>query len=173
MNNTRRVIQTGGAISVEAARQKKKEKEDKTKTTAIKIAQRSIQTAVNKARASLHRRGVDARKAEKERQNQVRFILAAGDIVPDELLIAIPDPEKNPSAEDIESLKAPPDLLQALLLLEQEATSASSVIDPQLLALGGETGDWEIYTTRQQVEQAGINNTSTGNLNDCEDSGGE
>ena len=172
-SNSRRVIQTGGEISVQSARLKKKQKSDKEKAAAIKKAQRSIQTAVNKAKASLHRRGVDARKAEKERKNQVRLILAAGGIVPAELLIAIPDPEKSPSAEDLESLQAPPDLLQALLMLEPAATSTTSVIDPQLLGLGGETGDWEIYTTRQQVDQAGIANTYTGNLNNCEDSGGE
>jgi len=50
------------------------------------------------------------------------MIEAKGRIVPAELLIAIPDSERNPSAEDIESLKAPPDLLQALLLLEPVAS---------------------------------------------------
>ncbi|KAG0635556.1 hypothetical protein HOY80DRAFT_1004176 [Tuber brumale] len=66
-------------------------------------------------------------------------------------------------AMDLESLKPPPDLLQALLILEPVAASTTNVIDPQLRVLDGGVDDWEIYTTRQQVEQASIENTYTGN----------
>jgi len=68
-----------------------------------------------------------------------------GEVVPDEMLLPIPDPEKNPSTQDLESLQ-PPDLLQALLLLEPASISSSIPIDPQLLALSGEAQDFEIYT---------------------------
>jgi len=121
---------------------------EKEQVAAIKKAQKSIQIAVNKAKATLNHRGIYACKAERERKRQVKMIQAEGGIVPAELLIAISDPERNPSTEDLESLKAPPDLLQALLLLDPVAASPSSVIDPQLLAHDKEARDWKIYTTR-------------------------
>lgn len=65
---SRRSIQKGGLLTVEQARQKKKEQDEKEKATAIKRAQKNIQIAVNKAKGVLHRRGVDARKAEKEQK---------------------------------------------------------------------------------------------------------
>lgn len=145
-SKSRRVIQKGGIITVEAARQRKKEKEDKAKEVAIKKARKNIQIAVNKAKTALNRRGIDARKAEKERKKQVRIMQGKGEVVPDEMLLPIPDPEKNPSTQDLESLQPPPDLLQALLLLEPASISSSITIDPQLLALSGEAEDFEIYT---------------------------
>ena len=95
----------------------------KEKVATIKKAQKSIQIAVNKAKATLNRRGIDTHKAERERKRQVNKIETEGRIVSAELLIAISDPEINSSAEDLESLKAPPDLLQALLLLDPVAAS--------------------------------------------------
>jgi len=55
-SKSRRVIQKGGIITVEAARQTKKEKEDKAKEVAIKKARKNIQIAVNKAKTALNRR---------------------------------------------------------------------------------------------------------------------
>ena len=129
----------------------------------MKKAEKSIQIVVNKVKGILNHCGIKARKAERERKKQVKMIEAEGRIVPAELLIAISDPESNPSAEDIESLKTPLDLLQALLLLEPVAAIASNVIDPQLLTHDSEAGDCEIYTTSQQVEEARIGNELSGN----------
>ncbi|RPA88694.1 hypothetical protein L873DRAFT_886547 [Choiromyces venosus 120613-1] len=112
------VIQKGGVITVEGARLRKKEKEERQKMTAIKKAQKDIQIAVNKAKAALYRHGIDARKAEKERKKQVLNIQTHSGIVPPELLIPITNPEKNPTPHDLEALQLPPDLLQALLMLE-------------------------------------------------------
>jgi len=52
--------------------------------------------------------------------------------MPSKLLIAILDPEKNLTATDLGSLQAPPDLLQALLLVSPSTINRSNVIDPQL-----------------------------------------
>ena len=72
---SRWVIQTGGMITVEGARQRKNEKNQKQKVAAIKKAQKNIQVAVNKEKAALNRRGlgVKARKAERERKNKYRI----------------------------------------------------------------------------------------------------
>ena len=160
---SRRSIQAGGMISVEGARKKRAEKDLKEKTAAIKKARKDIQVAVNKAMAALHRRGVDARKAERERKNQVQNILTQGGIPQSELLIPITDPEKNPSPEDLESLQTPPDLLQALLML-----------DPSTHVTPG-TSDVEIITGSSQVQQRNIEIGGSPVLreSDCEDLGSE
>ena len=58
----------------------------------------------------------------------------------------IPDPEKHPSPEDLESLEAPPDLLQVLLMLQPRSAEITSAIDPQLLTFNDYEEDYEIYT---------------------------
>jgi len=177
-SKSRRVIQKGGVITVESARLRKKEKEEKEKALAIKKAQKNIQIAINKAKASLNRRGIAARKAEKERKKQVKIIQAEGGIVPVELLVVIPDPEKHPSPEDLESLEAPPDLLQVLLMLQPRSAEITSAIDPQLLTFNDHEEDYEIYTgsiSRQGQEESQSHVVRDGcqSADDCEDSADE
>ena len=149
------MVQKGGVITVEAAKEKKKEKEEKEKAAAIRRARKSIQIAVNKAKAALNRHGIATRKAEKDRKKQIRSIEHEGGTILPELLIPVPDPEKNPNTQDLESLEAPPDLAQALLLLEPMSVTPSNVIYPQMLALDGEDGDLQIYTRSQGQVEAG------------------
>ncbi|RPA96089.1 hypothetical protein L873DRAFT_1845586 [Choiromyces venosus 120613-1] len=162
---------------VEAARLKQQEKAEKEKATTIKKAQKNIQIAVNKAKASLNCHGVAAHKAEKARKQQVKAIQIRGEIVPAEMLVTIPDPERDPSPEDLESLQAPPDLLQALLLQEPTPASATSTIDLQLLGLDFEEEDIEIYTTRREAEQRYTTESASGEnsftVDDGEDLTGE
>ncbi|RPA92625.1 hypothetical protein L873DRAFT_1794109 [Choiromyces venosus 120613-1] len=111
----------------------KNEKEEKKKQTAIKKATKDIKVAINKVKAALNQRGIDAWKAEKECKKQVKIIQSQGRTIPAALLIPILDPEKNPTLDDLESLLPPPDLLQVLTLLEPPAIFNTSVIDLQLL----------------------------------------
>ncbi|RPB04969.1 hypothetical protein L873DRAFT_1840235 [Choiromyces venosus 120613-1] len=115
--------------------------------------------------------------AEKARKQQVKAIQIRGEIVPAEMLVTIPYPERDPSPEDLESLQAPPDLLQALLLLEPTPSSATSTIDPQLLALDFEEEDIEIYTNRREAEQRYTTESTSGEnsftVDDGEDLTGE
>jgi len=80
---SRCVIQKGGMITIEAARVRNKEKVEKEKVAAIKKAQKSIQSAVKKAKAkaTLNRHGIDAHKAEREGKRQVKMIQAEGGIL--------------------------------------------------------------------------------------------
>ena len=151
-NNSRRVIQKGGAITVEGARLRMKEKEEKLKADAIKKAHKNIQVAMNTAKAALNRHGIDARKAEKERKQQMQMIQTQGGIVPAELTIPIHDPEKNPSPEDLESLLAP-DLLQALLILEPTSITGAGagMGNSQSEDTMDDAGEVQIYTNNQQV----------------------
>jgi len=64
------------------------------------------------ADAALDHCGITARKVEKDRKKQVRSIESEGESIP-ELVISVSDPEKNLSTQDLESLEAPPDLVQA------------------------------------------------------------
>lgn len=104
-----------------------------------------VQVAVNKAKAALNRHGVLARKAEKERKKQVQNIQAQGGIIPSELLVPIPDPEKNPTPAHLEALQAPSDLLQALLMLEPTSHNATITGDLVQLEAENELGEVEVH----------------------------
>ena len=147
---SRRVIQKGGIITAADARLRKNEKDQKQKLAAIKKARKDIQIAVNKAKAALHRGGVDARKAEKERKKQLHNIQTQGGVIPPEMLIAIMDPEKNPTPEDLEALQAPPDLLQALLILEPNPLDTVSTGDLPQSGANDELEEFEIILGGEQ-----------------------
>ena len=113
---------------------------------AIKRAKKNIQIATNKAKVALKAHGIHARKEEKERKKHVQNLQTQGVAIPSEWLIPILDPERNPTPEDLESLLPPPDLLQALLLLEPTDTTGNiNVIDPQLLQNTEEVDNFEIH----------------------------
>ncbi|RPA97179.1 hypothetical protein L873DRAFT_1920878 [Choiromyces venosus 120613-1] len=117
-SKSRRVIQKGSVITIKAVRYRQLEKAEKEKAAAIKKTRRSIQIAVNKAKASPNHCGINAHEAGEERKKQGKTTDVRGEIVPAELLVVIHDTERDPSPEDLESLQVLPDLLQALLLLE-------------------------------------------------------
>ena len=167
--NSRRTIQKGGMITVEQARQRKKERNQKEKAAAIKKAHKNIQIAVNKAKAALHRRGVDARKAEKERKKQVQIMQVQGVILQPELMISIPDPEKNPSPEDLESLQPPPDLLQALLMLEPSPLSTPGMGEVEIITGSCQVQERNIEINRRQV-LAGSDSENLGSESDSDSS---
>ena len=108
---SRHVIQKGGVMTIEEAQLKLHEKEVKQKSVAIKRYQKNIQVAVNRAKVVLNRWGISARKAEREIKKQIHNIQVQGGIISFELLIAIPDPEKNLTAANLKSLQASPELL--------------------------------------------------------------
>jgi len=56
----------------------------------------------------------------------VQNIRTHAGIIPHEMLIPMLDPERYPTAEDLEALLAPPDLLQALLMLEPAPLSGAT-----------------------------------------------
>jgi hypothetical protein len=62
-------------------------------------------------------KGVDARRAERERKKRVAEIQAGGESVPVGMCEVIRDPEKNPTLEEVESLKPYPSLIQAVQAL--------------------------------------------------------
>ena len=108
------------------AREKKKAKARKEKDEAIRKAEKAVNNAINKAKKALHRRGIDARKAERDRKKAVAE--SNKEFIPIELLTPICDPSKDPTLEDLKSLKPHPCLVQAL-----EALRPTVPIDPQLL----------------------------------------
>ena len=128
-------------------------KEEKLKADTIKKGRKNIQVAINQAKAAINRRGIDARKAEEERKQQVQMIEAQGGIVPAELTILIHDREKNTSPEDLKSLLAPPDLLQALLILEPTSITGAraGMGNSHSEDTMGDAGEVQIYTNNQQV----------------------
>ncbi|RPA94209.1 hypothetical protein L873DRAFT_1793115 [Choiromyces venosus 120613-1] len=166
-SKSRSIIQKGGVITIEAARCRPQEKAEKEKAAAIKKPERSILIAVTKVKASLNRHGINTCKAERERKKQVKAIKVRVEIVPAEMLVAICDPERDPSPENLESLQVHPDILQALLLLESLSSSISY----------SEAADVQIYTTTGEAERRyTIDHTGGGNsftVDDGEDLVGE
>ena len=100
-------IQTGGALTASQAHEKIRIKRQKEQAEAERKANRAITLAVRAAEKAHHRRGVDARRAERERKAKVKELQAKGQPVPQDLLIPIRDPEKNPTPEELEALKHP------------------------------------------------------------------
>ena len=110
----RRSINVGGPIDIKTARQKKKAKEQKEKDEAIRKAQKAINNDIRKLKIALNRRGIEARKSERERKKLLLELTAKEEFIPLELLVPIHDPEKDPTPADLEPLQLHPSLLQAL-----------------------------------------------------------
>jgi hypothetical protein len=85
-----------------------KAKDKKEKDIAIYKAKKAIQVYINKAKAELNKRGVIARKLEKERLVYIAEYKARREEVDEELFEAIRDPEKDPTNTDTELLQVPP-----------------------------------------------------------------
>ena len=105
-------ISAGGRLLASEAREKIAAKEQKEKEDKARRAAKAIQVDRNKRKAVLYARGVAARKQERERKAKVRALEAAGQLVPAEIMVPIRDPEKDPSAEDLESLEPHPSIAQ-------------------------------------------------------------
>lgn len=99
---SRQVVQKGGALTVVEAREKIRVKEQKKAEVATKRAARASLLEANAAKKALHRAGIDARKAERERKKAVQQLIKAGEEVPEEMLVPILDPEKEAIIEEIE-----------------------------------------------------------------------
>jgi len=131
----RKSLNYGGSLDIETARETKRAKQQKKTDEAIRKARKKIEDATRKATKDLNRRGIDARRAERERKKTIRSLVAEGEVmVPAELYVAIRDPEKDPTADDLESLRPHPSLVQALDdLLNQPLQDDVMHINPQLL----------------------------------------
>jgi hypothetical protein len=109
---SRKRISTGGPLLASEARGKIAAKEQKEREDRTRRAAKAIQVDRNKRKAALHTRGVLARRQEKERKDRIKVLLATDQPVPTELRVPIRDPEKDPSAEDLESLQPHPSIAQ-------------------------------------------------------------
>jgi len=125
--NSRKHINAGGPLEVEDARRTKTLKAKKAKDEAIHKAEKAISKAKKDAKDALHRRGVDARKAERMRKNKILHLQKAGELIPIDLMDPIRDPEKEPTPEELLALEPHPSLVQALQDLQPLP------IDPRLL----------------------------------------
>jgi hypothetical protein len=124
-NTSQRSLNTGGLLNVEEAREKQVAKKEKETDKAICKVQKAITEAVNKAKRALNRQGIEARKLEREQRQLLQELQVQNEFIDIDLLDSIRDPEKNPTAEDLESLQLYPLLVQALVDLQVP-------IDPEL-----------------------------------------
>jgi hypothetical protein len=159
----RRSINSGGPIDVETARKKKGEKERKEKNEAIRKARKAIESDIRKSKNALNRRGVEARKAERERKRVLLELTAEEQFIPLELLVPIHDPEKNPTLADLESLQPHPSLVQALQELQPIP------IDPKLLE-NSDTDEVELQLEKVEELVELVDDSSDGDSYISEDS---
>jgi hypothetical protein len=106
---SRRSINASGPLEVEQAQEKKEAKARKEKDKAIRKAEKAVNNAINKAKKALNRRGIDTCKAERDRKKAITEFNK--EFIPVDLLTPIRDPSKDPTLEDLESLKPHPCLV--------------------------------------------------------------
>jgi hypothetical protein len=101
----RRVIQRSGALTTEGATARIAEKEAEEKAKTERRRQYIIRVTRNKIKNDYKARGIIARRKERIRIHQVKEFCRGGvgnSLIPPELLVPIPDPEKAVTDEDIE-----------------------------------------------------------------------
>src|SRR5450432_3808827 len=136
--SSRKRINSSGPLEVAKAREKIEAKAKKERDNTIRRAERAIREAVNKAKKALNRRGIDAQKAERERKKAIMKLQAKNEAIPLDLLFPIRDPEKEPTLDELESLKPHPSLVQALeairptVPIEPRSMDASSSSDSDI-----------------------------------------
>jgi hypothetical protein len=81
---------------------------------ALCKAKKAVDDNIRKSKNALNRRGIEARKAERERRKVLLELTDNEEFLPLELLVPIRDPEKDPTLANLESLQPHPSLLQAL-----------------------------------------------------------
>lgn len=98
----RQVVQQSGALTAEEAHERIAEKEAKKEAQKEKRCQFLIRVTRNKIKNEYKARGVIARRKERARVQKVKEFGVGNSLIPQELLQAIPDPEKALTEEDIE-----------------------------------------------------------------------
>jgi hypothetical protein len=92
---SRSVLQTtSGPLTAKDAQKKKEDKAKKHKESQERSANYRSRIALSKVKKALHKRGVEARKAEQARKRQIKSLLKADQEIPPNLLELILDPEK-------------------------------------------------------------------------------
>ena len=99
--NSRRTLQTGGALTAKDALRLQAEKQQKEVAKQAKQAARALKSQTVQARKLLKQARVKARKEERARRKVVAGFIKAKQAVPDHLLEPIPDPEVEAEANAI------------------------------------------------------------------------
>jgi hypothetical protein len=86
-------------------------------------AEKGIKDFRTKATKALHRAGIEARRAERNRKIRLKELQKANEFPGPQWLIPIRDPEKSPTDAEKEALEPGPDLLQALEMAKEELNS--------------------------------------------------
>lgn len=117
----RKVVQKFGGLTgrdaqriIDEQKQKEQEKEDKK-------AARQVRILFNQEKNDMYRQGVRDRKGERERKRKIKDLTAAGQEIPDSLLVPIPDREKAWKASQ-EEAKRVAEEQRRLQVAEEEVT---------------------------------------------------
>lgn len=91
---SRKVVQKFGGLTAGVAEQKLQEKERKAAAAEQRKIERSHAKFVREEKKAMYRKGVEDRKAERERKKLVKDLETKGEPVPEELMMPIEDREK-------------------------------------------------------------------------------
>lgn len=121
-SKSRKSTHKGGASApVSQLREEIKAKAVKDQAEKLRKAEKKLSQAVSKAKKELNALGIQARKDEKARAEQVREIIAQGDLPPLELLVPIREPDKRPTL--LEAAKCTEDFYPELQQVIKELRS--------------------------------------------------
>jgi hypothetical protein len=96
------VMASNGPLTATDALKRKEDKARKSKEAQEKSTNYKARIALNRVKRELHSRGVQARKAELARKREVNKLLKANQEVSPDLLMPIPDPEKEAHEADLQ-----------------------------------------------------------------------
>jgi hypothetical protein len=121
----------GGAPLISELREKIRVRDEKEKVEQLRKAKKKLAQAISKATKALKERGVEARKQERARRNQVQVLKATDQLVSLQLLFPIREPDKNPTPYEQGTMteEAYPELVLAIKQLENGACNYPSDVD--------------------------------------------
>lgn len=147
-STSRRSIHIGGpGDSVASINAKIIARDSSVSTEQLRKARKRLQTCINKARKKIKDAGVLARRQEKERIAQLKILDEQG-VFPDlEMLLPIRQPDKEPNAVELETLKET--FYPAELLLIRTLGS-------KLQQIGDSDSEVEIFATAADLERGAV-----------------
>jgi len=97
---SRKSLQKGGSYSVAKAHRAIAEKKSKEQKKSAEKEARAFKKLQNTERRMQERKGIDARRAERDRKKTILQLQKRGDHIPIELLTPIPDPDVERKIEE-------------------------------------------------------------------------
>ena len=160
--NNRKSLSKGGHIYAFQGLHQIGVKRRKEADDPLKRAKKALQIVENKLRAEFEQRGIQGRKDEIIRKKQVQLLLSANQYIPESLHEPIRDRRKEPTTNELESLRANQSFYDAIVQAEHAKDLAYSenpekeLIHPEILE----------FERRFAIQRGGIQQVDIGSSSD-------